>query len=144
MKAKMVWLCGSLALLACGPARAGAEQELLSQAWSPDLQSCKFEFVRFSKTQMTFQPRNGAQSLLKVLDIVSPPEHPETVMVVFDPGDRPAPNGRPRDEDLGAFLFDLSGERLQLIAQGAPINLLPVMPNRPNAKRFDLVRCLPA
>lgn len=141
MKAKIVWICGSLALLACGQARASAEQDLLSQAWSPDLQSCKVEFVRFSGTEMTFKPRNRAQSSLKVLNIVNPTEQSETVMVVVDPGNVPARNGRPRDEDLGAFLFDVSGERLQLIAQGPPTNLLPVTPDRPNAKRFDLIRC---
>jgi hypothetical protein len=128
----------TIALSACGAAKGATEQRLLSHDWSPKLEFCDQLFVRFTRTALELHPQGKPVTKLRIWDIVVPPDQPETVMLVDSPDDVQT---RPTDDKLGAFLLDLSGNRMKLIAQGSPNRLLPVSPDNINARRFDLVAC---
>jgi hypothetical protein len=73
-----------------------------------------------------------------VWDIIEPAKAPGTVMIVTsEEGIRE----RPADENLYALLLERSGDRMKLIAQGTPLDLVPVDPASTNAQRFDLIPC---
>ena len=128
----------AMALSACGAAKGATEQRLLAHDWSPKLEFCNQLFVRFTRTALELHPPGKPVTKLKIWNIIVPPDQPETVLLVDSPD---YVETRPTDDQLGAFLLDLSGDRMKLIAQGSPKRLVPVSPNDINAKRFDLVEC---
>jgi hypothetical protein len=126
----------SIGSAACGRTdNSGAIKALVAQAWSPRVQDCAVEFVRFSHTRIELQPKGRASSELVVTSILNNPEYPDDVMVVVDAGNSMAESSRL------AMVFDVSGERLKLVGEGSPTHLHPVEPGSPNAIAFNLVRC---
>lgn len=131
---------GSFALGACGSTSAPAREELLARTWSPSSAACGQEYLKFSETAFEAHHTGRPSSALEVLDIVPVPENPTNVMVVIGPNP-PGSGNAVSEQDRVAFLLEVSGRRLKLLAQGSPQQMLPIAPGDPNAGRFDRVAC---